>query len=293
MIKTVLVNLNGDERDTSVLDTAAVIFGRFHAHFDCIHVKVDPVAQMVYAGDIAFGTSIAVAETLEISRQDAERRARRARESFVEFCRRQDVARVEAPPAPHRPTAAWSECSGDSTEVLAAAARHHDALVIAGASHRADTLTIDDLGSIVIGSGRPVLLVPEGEVHHDCRTIAIAWKDTAECARAVTAAMPLLEQAEKVVVLAASEAPQRAGGFAQSLNAVVQQLQWHGISAEGCSVDPAESTIPDAVLAAARRSGADLLVMGAYGHSRLRELIFGGFTDRVLKGTDVPVLMTH
>jgi nucleotide-binding universal stress UspA family protein len=258
-----------------------------------MHVKADPVAQLAYAGDITFGTSGAIAESIEIARQDAEQRARRARESFTDFCKRQDVARVEKPPALHHISAAWSECTGDITDVLTAEARVHDVLVTAGASRGGDGPTTDDLGSIVIGSGRPVLLVPEGELQHACRIIAVAWKDTPECARAVTAAMPLLEQAQKVVVLSTNEDPRREAQFRQRLDAAVQQLQWHGISAEAHTVDAGDNTIPEAVLAAAGRSDADLLVMGAYGHGRLREMIFGGFTEHVLKGADVAVLMAH
>jgi nucleotide-binding universal stress UspA family protein len=76
-------------------------------------------------------------------------------------------------------------------------------------------------------------------------------------------------------------------------DALVRQLDWHGFKARGHFILPAGRSVPDAVLETARTAGADLLVMAGYGHSRLREYIFGGFTRRILEGVDLPVLLFH
>jgi nucleotide-binding universal stress UspA family protein len=123
------------------------------------------------------------------------------------------------------------------------------------------------------------------------RRVAIAWKNTAEASRAVTAAMPLLEQAERLIVITVREGPQ--DHHAASAEAVASQLRWHGRAAEVRVIDAADRYVPDVLLEGARAAGADLLVMGAYSRSRLRETVFGGVTAHVLKGVELPALMAH
>jgi nucleotide-binding universal stress UspA family protein len=105
--------------------------------------------------------------------------------------------------------------------------------------------------------------------------------------------MPILCKAHKIVVLSANEDDSKAMECLDCYESVANHLRWHGASAEGRYVVPAGRSVPDAVLESAREAGADILVMGGYGHSRLRELIFGGFTRRVLQGVELPVFVFH
>ena len=140
--------------------------------------------------------------------------------------------------------------------------------------------------------GLPLLLAPR-EVSEDiCSTIAIAWKETAEAARAVTAAMPLLHLARRVLVLSVSEDddPTEAESSARRL---AEQLRWHGFKVAAHHV-PADTLAPaEALMDVAKKVGAKLLVMGGYGHSRAYEFVFGGFTRHALANTTLPVLMAH
>jgi hypothetical protein len=192
----------------------------------------------------------------------------------------------------HHQTAAYREDTGDVVGVLIEAARNHDLTILAGGSSLDPTLATADVGSVLIESGRPLLLAPEEYGARSFRTIAIAWKNRPEAAHAVTAAMPLLKNAERIVVLGAREA-EPCEKLTGSLDTVVALLHWHGLKAESRIVPYEDLSIPERVLKSARHYGADLLIMGAYGHSRLRELIFGGFTERVLRGVDIPVVVTH
>ena len=106
-------------------------------------------------------------------------------------------------------------------------------------------------------------------------TIAIAWKETAEAARAVTAAMPILAKAKKIVVLTASESSADEDAEMHPAEYLTRQLAAHGFKAEAREVEPGKRSAADALIAAAHEAGADLLVMGAYSHSRFRELVFG------------------
>jgi nucleotide-binding universal stress UspA family protein len=120
-------------------------------------------------------------------------------------------------------------------------------------------------------------------------TVAIAWKPTREAAHAVTAAMPLLAAAKEIVILTVAE--DEAVASAED-GPLVAGLGWHGFRVSAHRLSPNQAGAADTLLAAARERNA-LLVMGGYGHSRLRQWIFGGFTRRVLEGAEVPVLIAH
>jgi nucleotide-binding universal stress UspA family protein len=172
-------------------------------------------------------------------------------------------------------------------------ARFHDLIVLEGGARRDLILSEDDVGRLIVSAGRPVLLVPPASHGGSLKTVAIAWKNCPEAARAVTAAMPLIARAEKIVVLRANEKGDKSEAAADDLAGLVNHLRWHGLRVEGCRVDPESLTIPDAVLGKAIETGAGLLVMGGFGHSRLREFVFGGFTQRVLDEAGLPVLLFH
>ena len=145
--------------------------------------------------------------------------------------------------------------------------------------------------AVLFESGRPCLFVPPGHrAEGEHRTVFIAWKETSEAARAVAAAMPLLQRAEKVVVGTIDEG--ETDGWGEPGADICRYLAHHGGEAE---VQPVEkwSSVGGAILDAAVVAAADLLVMGAYGHSRYREWILGGATRDVLSVAALPVLVAH
>lgn len=145
---------------------------------------------------------------------------------------------------------------------------------------------------VVIASGRPVLAVPHaGSWSYVGRTVLVAWKECREAARAVASALPWLRTAQAVHVVAWGEEPVPAGAqrldLAGWLRAHGVQAQWHREAAE--PADDAGALL----MSRACDVGADLLVMGLYGHSRLREWVLGGASRGVLQAMTVPVLMAH
>jgi nucleotide-binding universal stress UspA family protein len=165
-------------------------------------------------------------------------------------------------------------------------ARHHDLVVMTNYDEISSSL----IRQVLMQSGRPLLLAPARPLPAIGRTIAIAWKEGAEAARAVTAASSWLARAERVFVLGVS----RNGGDddrgRSSAERLVRSLAWGGIKAEarmGYATGPEAQVLQDM----AYGCEADLLVMGAYGHSRLREYVLGGVTESVLAGCAIPVLM--
>jgi nucleotide-binding universal stress UspA family protein len=155
-----------------------------------------------------------------------------------------------------------------------------------------DEFSTQGIGRILNGCGRPLLLLPSRAPGDPPSIVAIAWKETAEAARAVTAAMPLLQKASRIVVLTASE-DQKAADCEASAQRLADQLRWHGFKAEAHHVPPNRRSGAESVMAVASDMGAELIVMGAYSHSRPYEFVFGGFTRYALKHATLPVLMAH
>jgi nucleotide-binding universal stress UspA family protein len=147
---------------------------------------------------------------------------------------------------------------------------------------------------LVLGSGRPTLVVPYiGGSSSPGQRIVIAWDESREAARAVADALPLLMQAREVWIVSIGAKVQSAGGQANVGEELRRFLADHDIVARAERLYPDESSEADVLLSRIADLGADLLVMGCYGHARLRELVLGGLTREILRHMTVPVLMSH
>ena len=155
-------------------------------------------------------------------------------------------------------------------------------------------LEADFADRLVMETGRPVLFVPRhGAAEPAFDHVVVGWNCTREAARALHDALPLLKGAGKVEMVWV-DPPEETGARRRPLEDVVAALQRHGIAAEGRGISSDGHHDPGAALLAyATDAGADLMVMGAWGHSRLREYVFGGVTQTVLTHMTVPVLFSH
>jgi nucleotide-binding universal stress UspA family protein len=176
----------------------------------------------------------------------------------------------------------------DMTDVGARRARYFDLVVAAAEAGNATTRAM--IEALVFETGRPVLILPPSGLGEGKRRVAIAWDGSRVAARAVADAMPLLAAAERVHVLTVTdEKPLHA----QAGRLLAEGLRDRGIAAEASTVEaedrPIGATLQDDALAL----GAGLLVMGGYGHSRLRDFVLGGATLGVLDDPRMPVLMSH
>lgn len=149
-------------------------------------------------------------------------------------------------------------------------------------------LPADFLPSVLIESGRPALILPYAGVPPAIgSTVLVAWKEKPEAARAVSAALPWLRRAARVEVMAFGE------GVDASLRSLDHYLQAHGVRASLQPGGTQEHDVGNLLLSRAADIGANLLVMGAYGHSRTREWVLGGATRTILQTMTLPVLMAH
>ncbi len=149
-----------------------------------------------------------------------------------------------------------------------------------------------DVGEVLLSSGRPLLLVPLGVRALSLRSVVIFWKDTREARGAVWDALPLLEMADSVFVVAIE--PGRPSMEAtESLNGIVTYLHRHGVKARGECRALSAATEAEDLLLCAQQQQADLLVAGAYGHSRLREWALGGVTQALLERATACCFLSH
>jgi nucleotide-binding universal stress UspA family protein len=148
--------------------------------------------------------------------------------------------------------------------------------------------------AILMGSGRPVLIVPyAGRIDTIGKKVLVAWSGTREVARAVADAMPLLRCAETVTVASIGPPHETDVQDDQPIARCARHLAWHGIRAETAHFTAGDIEAGGLILSRAADFGCDLIVMGGYGHSRARELILGGVTRAVLHHMTMPVLMSH
>ncbi|HUZ75884.1 MAG TPA: universal stress protein [Stellaceae bacterium] len=201
----------------------------------------------------------------------------------------------------------WRAPEGRPTELGPLHARYADLCVIGQNDPRhPDAATGGLVEAVMLSSGRPVVIVPyAGNFATVGRTILVAWNATREAARAVNDALPILERADKVTVLAvnpgtsgAEKPPVRTvpgiGGEGSWPAAdIAHHLARHGVKAEASYTMSEDVDVGNTILSRAADLGADLIVMGGYGHSRLREFIMGGATRTLIESMTVPVLLSH
>jgi nucleotide-binding universal stress UspA family protein len=288
-IRIILARLTGTATENSVLNGALALAKPFGGHIDALFVTPDPRTAINVADSGMFaGVYESLLSTLE---EQAADQTRKIRKQFEKWRETNDVVAGEMMEGAQRPSAQWHEAIGDETQLLTHAARLSDITVMPRPMNRFEDRMDPTLEAALLGTGRPVLLVPRtAHFNLDLSNVLIAWNDSPEAARAVSAAMPLLKVAGKVTVVTAAEGTIDTAA-AESL---VEYLNKHGVpgmvfrDTRGKS-NPVESLL----LAAAKKSDANLLVMGAYTHSRLRELVFGGVTRHMLAHAPIPILMSH
>jgi nucleotide-binding universal stress UspA family protein len=289
MIKTILLPMMGDQSDTATLAMASLVARRLGAHVEFLYARTDPATLLTAAGNDDLGANPNALALLGELEKIEEARATRARQRALALFEEQGIAVVEAAQGSAGATAAWHENMGDPVSVLIERARYNDLLILPPLKESSG-LGLDELGAVLMSSGRPVLLAPREPPASLAGTAVIAWKNTPEAARAVTTALPFLSAAEKILIVVVGEGGEGDDGSSKQ---IIDYLGWHGLAGTGQQVAAGDRSAPEALLAAASAAKGDLLIMGGYGHSRMREMVLGGFTRHVLRSAELPVLMLH
>ncbi|MGG5886359.1 universal stress protein [Falsiroseomonas sp. HC035] len=279
-IRDFLVHLGTDKASSVRLDFAADLAERLSAHLVGLHVIDVPLPILAGA---EFGGGAAVAEMIERMHRDAIDAAAPVEARFRERLRLDTLS------------GAWRQVEGSLAGQMALHGRYSD-LIVMGQTDPDDAETIGDsaIYAALFESGRPVLLLPRvGAPTRLGRHALIAWNARREAARAVHDALPLLALMEEVTVLTVMPRKDEDGHGEQPGADIAAHLARHGLRVTVRSVAGADVTVGDLLLNEAADLGANLLVMGGYGHSRLREFMLGGATRTILAQMTVPVLISH
>lgn len=273
-IKTILLHMANDDAHAGRMAVAAALAKRFSAHIHALYIAT-PVSMPAGATGRAASYGY-MAEATAIAHENAERIEQEVRQAL-------DGLSYD-----------WAVEEGDHVDLLAARASYADLVVVAqsAAVRAGDRISLHNIPDrLPLETATPVLVLPPSQPATAAigRHALVAWKNSRESARAVRAAMPFLQEAESVTVLTVEPPGQRSDEAA----ALTEWLHRHGIAARPQSVIASGGEIGDMILSCCADQGADLLVMGSYGHSRLRELVLGGATREVLEGLTLPALMTH
>jgi nucleotide-binding universal stress UspA family protein len=276
--KTILVHCNDKQRVSRTVGAAGELAERFQAHL--VGLSVSPPVLVVPTGMPGTPDTMVIDERCQAYRRDNPV----MKTAFEAAVQRRNI------------TSEWyEEDAGDPTvaDVAVRYARTADLIVAAQRDpHWSWSIWLDVADRMVVGAGRPVLIVPNEGVHSGIGgRIAVAWNGRREATRAAFDALPLLQKAKEVKVLWID--PRSEGEDAGALAAdLCLALDRHGISCEAAGV-ASDSNVGATLLSRAIEYRADLLVMGCYGHSRLSEFVFGGATRHILRHMTIPVLMSH
>ena len=184
----------------------------------------------------------------------------------------------------------WAEAVQRPDVAIVSLARTVDLIIVGSPVKESGIGQAIDIGAVLLGSGRPVLIAASGQRKLKASKIVIAWKDTKEARRAVADGLPLLKAADDVSVVVVDE-----GNLATERASMLDAVAWlrsHEVNAHG-DVLPDNGGVAQTVIQAATTTGADLVVSGAYGHSRLREWLLGGMTRDLLTAPGISRLLSN
>jgi len=280
-MKTILAVV-GDGNASPVLETAVLAAKRFGSRITGLNALASEYA-VVFGGEMGFSISSEVDRTLEREGHD---RREQARALFDTVMRRNGVSLGAG--AGTGMSAEWREESGRQNAVVGAIGRVFDLIVVEHPDKPASfaEATLEDA---LFESGRPVLMAPAAAPPSIGERVLIAWNGSTETARTVAFAMPFLKRAVRVEVVSV-EGAWTPGPSSEDL---AKSLKAHGIEAAARHIPAGNRQPGDVFLAEAKAMSADLMVKGAYTQSRLRQMIFGGATRRIIAGADMPVLLAH
>jgi nucleotide-binding universal stress UspA family protein len=275
MIKDIVVNLSLGPRDPAG-DYAVSVAEAFEAHVLGIAVAYEPVIPGNVMGGIP-------PEIIESQRAESNKKAQAAVARFEQAAKRAGISAE---------TRIISTSISGAADQLGRLGRRFD-LIVAGQPERDGSLSDEVIAEgVLFESGRPVIFVPfihKGGAKLD--RIMVCWDGSRAAARAVADAVPLLQKAKQVeIVIIAAKAGKSDEVPGADLG---QHLARHGLKVDVKRITSPDIDVPSTILSYAADSSADMIVMGGYGHSRLREFVLGGATRGLLESMTVPVLMSH
>lgn len=283
-IKLVLTPLTGGKRDALTLANAFAAAAPLDAHVRALFVRPDPTEALPFFGDEV--APAMAGEIVDAAREAADAASAAAQASLNAAAAAAEFETVDKPEG--APSASFFEMKGHFADCVVRAGQLAD-LIVFGPQNESERLGIAEaFEAALLKSGTPVLLGSEAQPR-DFKRITIGWNAGGASAHAVRASLPYLKKAEDVQVVIV----QGTGITDADSDNVRSYLRTHGVEANILQADPQARSVGDTLLETAMESDADLLVLGGYGHSRLREWFAGGVTRRILSQATLPLFLVH
>lgn len=273
--KDILAYVDATKAASTCLDVAAMLAEAHDAHLTALHVSAPPFVM----ADLGPGGG---AEIIRWQEEQTRLMAEQA-EKEVAAASQRSGREIE-----------WRRVGGEIVPTVRLHGHYADLVVVGQGRREEDRSAVADIlpETVIMGCGRPALVVPVyGRFPSVGERVLVAWNRTREAARAVHDALPILAQAKSVKILEVNPPKERAPHIAGA--DIGLHLARHGVKAEVEGATVSDIEVGATILSRAADLGVDLLVMGAYGHSRLREVVLGGATRHLLEHMTIPVLMSH
>jgi nucleotide-binding universal stress UspA family protein len=285
MFKDILVHLDEGTRSETRLKLAVDLARRAGAHLTGIFVTDIPGSDLFYGAGMPYAGGGGMSDIVNSLRADASARSDAIGQEFRDTIRREGLQ------------GEWRVVEGDTVALLALHARYADVTILGQPNVEepykgpsADAVLVN----VMLSAGRPVLAVPyAGHFETLGERVLVAWNASRESTRAINDAMPLLRGAKMVTVLAVNPKHGIEGHGDVPAADIALHLARHGVRAEAAHTIARDISEGDAILSDAADIGVDLIVSGGYGHSRAREMVFGGVTRTLIQEMTVPMLLSH
>lgn len=271
--KDLLVLIDRPGAESNIMECAANLAVVHDGHLTGLYLGHDPL--------IGFAETQMPAELLQLHQDNLARAEQEARRGFDDACRLAGI------------NSEWRTATEASLTNLVLSARYVDLLVMNGdAANTSDLVAHRYADSVVMAAGRPVLLIPDNyRWEHGFQRALVAWDGSREATRAVHDALPLLRAAGKVTIMEIADGDEVMARDPGS--DIARHLARHGLATESAHAVKSNLSVGEQLLSASVDHSADILVAGAYGHSRLREFALGGVTRYLMMHLTIPMLFSH
>ena len=287
MIKRLLFPIAGSSSVESGLGTALTLATEFSAQLDVIFCRRSFSSETpLVADDMGPGWLTNTAKKFE---KDEKRRVSNARKMFDRLTRERNVPYRQYPSPGNTPAASWEVSASPPAEEMLLRASATDMVVVGRSTDSVGEITRSLTETALFACGQPVLIAPRVAPVTIGKRVLIGWNRSTPSARAVKNAMPFLQRADAVILFSVSTGAKNGPAPSE----IASYLSLHEVQTEVKEALPSGDRVSERLLAEADRTNADLLVMGAFSHSRLREFVLGGVTKDILGSAKLPVLMSR
>jgi nucleotide-binding universal stress UspA family protein len=283
----ILAPLTGGARDATVLASAFAAAKPFNAHVVALFIRPDPTEAMPFFGEGVSG--VVVQEIVDVAKEAADKAADGARAALAIVAGEAGVTVIDKIEKRDVTTVSFHDAQGNFADQVAQRSRLSDLIVFGPLKEGDNPGIVEAFEAVLLETGRPVLLTAKIPSMDFARRIAVGWDGSTTSSHALTASLPYLTKAESVEILSVK----RGNEEPKPCDEACEYLKLQGLAVSVRAIDAGQKPVGEVLLEAAVKGGAGMLVLGGYGHSRLREFFVGGVTKHVVSRGEIPLFLVH